>query len=129
MIRIEDEIRLTEDIVQNLPMTYFESLTANDILFIDSSHVSKLGSDVNFLFFEVLPRLAKGVLVHVHDIHRKFEYPISWAKEGRGWNEAYILRALLANSRRYQIILASDFLINNNPVWFDQHTVSRMFCR
>src|SRR5450432_2380824 len=60
--------RLIQDKVQNVALVEFSNLQAGDILFIDSSHVAKTGSDVNFLFFEVLPRLAAGVRVHIHDI-------------------------------------------------------------
>ena len=74
----------------------FEKLEAGDVLFIDSSHVAKTGSDVNYLFFEVLPRLRRGVRVHVHDIFLPIEYPRDWViDENRSWNEQYVLRALL----------------------------------
>ena len=81
--------------VQNVPLTQFESLQANDILFIDSSHVLKIGSDVQHLLFQVLPRLQAGVLVHFHDVLWPFEYPELWFRQGRAWNEAYVLRAFL----------------------------------
>ena len=88
--------------VQSAPATLFSTLTAGDILFIDSSHVAKTGSDVNHLFFAVLPTLAEGVIVHVHDIFLPFEYPRAWVIDGRrSWNEQYLLRALLMDSRRY----------------------------
>jgi hypothetical protein len=51
----------------------FAALGENDILFIDSTHVAKVGSDVNYLFFEVLPNLNPGVLIHIHDIFYPFE--------------------------------------------------------
>ena len=56
-------------------MSVFEKLEENDILFIDSSHVSKMDSDVNFLFFEILPRLKSGVYIHFHDVFYPFIYP------------------------------------------------------
>ncbi len=46
-----------------------------DILFVDTTHTVKLGSDVNFIILDVLPRLAPGVIVHFHDIFLPFEYP------------------------------------------------------
>ena len=80
-------------------------MAAGDILIIDSSHVAKTGSDVNYLYFDVLPRLVPGVLVHVHDIGFPFEYPRSWVAEGRSWNEAYLLRAFLTFNSDYRIEL------------------------
>lgn len=91
--------------VQSAPMALFSALEAGDLLFIDSSHVAKTGSDVNHLFFEILPRLADGVIVHVHDIFLPFDYPRDWVIEGRrSWNEQYLLRALLMDSRRWHVL-------------------------
>lgn len=88
--------------VQDVPLDSFESLDENDILFIDSSHVGKTGSDVNYLFFEVLPRLRRGVVIHVHDIFLPADYQQDWAiTENRSWNEQYLLRALLMYSNRF----------------------------
>ena len=110
-----DEAGLTihETIVQNLPIELFTTLEANDILFIDSSHVLKLGSDVSLLFLEVLPRLRPGVVVHIHDIATSFEYPLEWYEEGRAWNEAPALRAFLAFNQAYEIPL---FLRLHEPI-------------
>jgi hypothetical protein len=85
-------------------------LEANDILFIDSSHVSKAGSDVNHLFFTVLPRLKPGVLVHVHDVFYPFEYPLGWLRQGRAWNELYLLRAFLQYNTAFEMLFFNSFL-------------------
>ncbi len=84
----------------------------NDILFIDSSHVSKTGSDVNHLLFKILPLLNDGVMIHFHDIFFPFEYPQWWAFEGRAWNEAYLLHAFLAHNRAYQIEFFNTYVID-----------------
>jgi hypothetical protein len=86
------------------------TLQANDVLFIDSSHISSVGSDVNRLIFDVLPDVPRGVFVHVHDIFYPFEYPKDWVYEGRGWNEAYILRAYLQANAGYRIRLWNSHL-------------------
>lgn len=96
--------------VQNVPLTRFELLEANDILFIDSSHVLKIGSDVQYLLFEVLPRLQTGVLIHFHDVLWPFEYPELWFRQGRAWNEAYALRAFLQYNRTFEILCFNDYL-------------------
>lgn len=97
--------------VEDLPLSYFDQLDDGDILFIDSSHVSKVGSDVNYLFFEVIPRLKKGVIVHVHDIFLPDEYPEDWVlKQNRNWNEQYVLQAFLQFNSAWEIIWASHFM-------------------
>lgn len=105
-----DRIELIEAAVQEVPMKRFDELEGGDVLFIDSSHVSKTGSDVNFLLFEVLPRLAEGVLIHIHDIFLPDEYPVDWVLgEQRSWNEQYLVRALLTYSYGFEILIGSHF--------------------
>jgi len=105
-----DSPTILESFVQDVPLSVFSKLEAGDILFIDSSHVAKSGSDVNWLFHEILPTLKKGVIIHVHDIVYPFEYLDEWVAQGRSWNEAYMLRCLLADSPRYKIIFWASFL-------------------
>lgn len=102
--------RLVQAKVQDVPLEEFDALAAGDVLFIDSSHVSKAGSDVNYLFFEVLPRLASGVRIHIHDVFLPFEYPRSWLLEqGRSWNEQYLLQALLMYSTAFGVVFGSSY--------------------
>jgi hypothetical protein len=96
--------------VQDVDLSVFTRLQANDILFVDSSHVVKVGSDVAWIVFEILPRLAPGVLIHFHDIPYPFEYPLHWLRAGRAWNEAYILRAFLQFNRDFEIRFFNDFM-------------------
>jgi Methyltransferase domain len=106
-----DRAQLMRTYVQDVPLTVFQSLEPNDVLLIDSSHVSKAGSDVNYLFFDVLPRLATGVHVHIHDIFYPFEYPRRWVKERRwAWNEAYLLRAFLEYNSAFEIRFFNNYL-------------------
>ena len=91
--------------VQAVPLEQFEVLGPGDVLFIDSTHVSKTESDVNFLFFEVLPALRKGVYVHIHDVFFPFDYPREWILEGRAWNEAYLLHAFLQYNAAFKVVL------------------------
>ncbi|HLY71174.1 MAG TPA: class I SAM-dependent methyltransferase [Puia sp.] len=104
--------------VQDIPFSIFETLNENDILFIDSSHISKAGSDLNHLLFEVLPRLKKGVKIHIHDIFFPFEYPKEWILSGRSWNEDYLIRSFLMFNNEFKIIFFSDFLYKYNPNLF-----------
>jgi Methyltransferase domain len=96
--------------VQQTPIEFFEELEAGDILFIDSTHVLRTGSDVCFELFEILPRLKPGVFVHFHDIFWPFEYPRNWAvDENRSWNELYALRLMLTNSPHWRIVFFNDY--------------------
>lgn len=114
LLRAGDQTRVTliEKRVQEVPLEAFAALGANDVLFIDSSHVSKIGSDVNRLYFDVIPSLAAGVLIHIHDVAGNLEYPRDWFEEGRAWNEQYLLRAFLMNNRDYRMELFSAWLWN-----------------
>jgi hypothetical protein len=104
-------VDLLQSKVQDVPLSTFDQLQPGDVLFIDSSHVAKTGSDVNYLFFEVIPRLKPGVLIHVHDIWLPLEYPQQWVlAEARSWNEQYILRAMLSFSEAYCIELAGSYV-------------------
>lgn len=96
--------------VQLVSLTVFEKLNAGDILFVDSTHVSKTGSDVNYILFEILPELKKGVIIHFHDVFYPFEYPKEWVFQGRNWNEDYILRAFLMYNKKFEIMLFSEYL-------------------
>jgi hypothetical protein len=97
--------------VQETPPEVFAALGAGDILFIDSTHVAKTGSDVLFEVFEVLPRLAAGVMIHFHDCAYPFEYPAHWVlAENRSWNELYLLRAFLMYNPHFKIRFFNDFI-------------------
>ena len=111
LLRPQDSSQVTviKSPVQDLSLETFDKLGRGDFLFIDSSHVVKVGSDVNYLLFEVLPRLTAGVIVHFHDIMWPFEYPKQWFEEGRAWNEAYAVRAFLQYNDAFQILLFNNY--------------------
>ena len=110
-----------ESRLQDTSLEVFSSLEANDILFVDSSHVAKIGSDVNHLFFEILPRIQPGVYVHIHDVFWPFEYPKVWLEEGRAWNEQYILRAFLQGNSQYEIVLFGSLLESLDRLRFERY--------
>ena len=101
-------ISIKKEFVQNVPLCEFKAL--NDILFIDSSHVVKAGGDIIQEYFNILPNLNKGVIIHIHDIFYPFTYPEQWVRSGRAYNEAYILRALLMNSDAYEILFFNNMM-------------------
>lgn len=112
LLREDDKERCTiiQKPVQDVPVPAITALEAGDILFVDSSHVVKIGSDVNFLLAEVLPKLPTGVLVHFHDIFWPFEYPEEWIMQGRAWNENYFVRAFLQFNPFFKIVLFNHYL-------------------
>jgi Methyltransferase domain len=100
---------IIEQPVQQVDLKIFDDLRENDILFVDSAHVVKTGSDVNHIFFNILPRLKAGVLIHFHDIFFPFEYGSNWVvKENRSWNETYLLKAFLMYNSAFKIEFFND---------------------
>ena len=102
--------RIIEEFVQDVPLKEFEKLNQNDILFIDSSHVIKIGSDLSTLFFTILPGLKPGVVIHIHDIIWPFEYRESMIREGRIWNEIYLVRSFLQFNDSFEILYFSSYI-------------------
>jgi predicted O-methyltransferase YrrM len=102
--------RLLVSPVEQVPIDTFLELGAGDFLFIDSSHTVKTGGDVVFLLLEVLPRLAEGVIVHIHDIFLPWDYPPDWVFSGRAWNEQYAVRAFLSFNSAFEILLGIGWL-------------------
>lgn len=96
--------------VQEVPVKEFLKLEKGDVLFIDSAHVSKFNSDVNYELFNILPAIKSGVTIHFHDIFYGFEYPLKWLTEGWAWNEDYLLRAYLMGNKDYEVLLMNDYL-------------------
>ncbi len=119
--RDRERQRFIQKQVQDVPLSFFESLEANDILFIDSSHVGKIGSDVNYLLFKVLPRLKSGVLIHVHDINWPFEYPKAFYDLGRAWNEVHLLRAFLMFNSAFRIEFWGGYAVQRFAEYLRQH--------
>jgi hypothetical protein len=104
-------IELITKRVEEIDVSFFSSLKANDILFIDSSHTVKFGSDVCYEFLEILPSLKRGVWVHVHDIFFPHDYPAEWLLKRRlALNEQYLLEAFLAFNRGFEVALANYWL-------------------
>ena len=104
------DVAVIEKPVQEVPPYLFRELEANDVLFVDSSHIAKLGSDVNHIVFNILPQLKPGVLVHFHDIRWPFEYPRSTTEMGIAWNEAYFLRAFLMFNGAFRIRFFNSYM-------------------
>jgi uncharacterized UPF0146 family protein len=106
-------VKIIRKKIEDINLKKFLNLDKNDILFIDSSHMIRPQGDVLKIFLEILPKLKKGVIVHVHDIFTPKNYPKRWLiKENKFWNEQYLVEALISNSNKYEIFLSLNFLKN-----------------
>lgn len=112
---------LDKNNVEETDPGFFDRLGKNDVLFIDSSHMVKIGNDVNYLFLEVLPRLKPGVIVHIHDINLPYEYQRVYAESEtfrQFWTEQYLLQALLSGSRDFEVMLGLYYLMTDHSDQF-----------
>jgi hypothetical protein len=97
--------------VEEIDIDFFQQLRQHDILFVDSSHVVRTAGDVCYLILEVLPRLARGVIVHFHDIYFPYDYPKELLVERHAfWTEQYLLQGYLADNCKFQVLFASHFM-------------------
>lgn len=121
LLRTEDygAVTILENRLEETDLSIFGALEENDILFIDSTHVSKVGSDVNTLLFKVIPSLKKGVYIHIHDIMYPFEYPKEWIYKGVSWNELYLIRSFLMYNTTFTIQYFSTYALEKFPAQVD----------
>lgn len=97
--------------VQEISVDLFNNLSENDILFIDTSHVAKYGSDVNYLYFHIVPLVGSGCNIHIHDIFIPREYFEEWVLEkDLFWSEQYLVMAFLMYNNEYEIRIAAQYL-------------------
>ncbi|BDQ02772.1 class I SAM-dependent methyltransferase [Ignavibacterium sp.] len=114
-LRNKKNINLIEKNLETVDKSIFENLEENDILFIDSTHMIKPQGDVLTEYLEILPVIAKNVIIHIHDIFTPKNYPDDWIlKSVSFWNEQYMVEAILSHSDRFKIILALNHLYHIN---------------
>ncbi len=114
-LRRSKRVRLVEKPVQLVPPGFFSTLGANDFLLVDSTHVAQVGSDVNYLILEILPRLAPGVVVSFHDIYFPYDYPRNFLKTVLFPLETSLLRAFLIHNPKAEIIACLSQLHYDRP--------------
>jgi SAM-dependent methyltransferase len=105
---------LRTELIQDTPLEVFDQLEANDILFVDTSHTVKTGGDVPWIFHELLPRVAAGVHIHIHDVFIPGEYPEPWVMGGWGWNEIYLVRSFLSYNSAFEIVWGAQFMLQRH---------------
>ncbi len=110
--------RLIAAELQAIPLDMFLDLRENDVLFIDSSHALRIGSDVHYEYLEILPRLNAGVVIHAHDIFMPAEYHKGWVKSDYRylfWTEQYLLQSFLAFNSHFEVLWGSSYMHLNHP--------------
>ncbi|MBP6014042.1 MAG: class I SAM-dependent methyltransferase [Alphaproteobacteria bacterium] len=113
-----DRISIIETDLQKVPLDVFGAMGPGDIVFIDSTHVMKTGSDVHYELFHILPALRQGTIVHIHDIHAPFEYPPKWIYEDNySWNEIYAVRAFLMYNHRFRVVCWNSLFVQKRKDW------------
>lgn len=106
----EKDVEVIRKRVETIDVAFFRQLEANDILFIDSSHMIRPQGDVLFEYLEILPQLNPGVIIHIHDIFLPKDYLNEWVYEHFLWNEQYLLEAFLTFNNKFKIIGALNYL-------------------
>ncbi len=100
--------------IQDTPLALFTELSAGDVMFVDTAHTVKTGGDVAWIYSEIIPRLAPGVVIHIHDVFVPGDYPEPWVMEGWGWNESYLVRAFLSFNTTFEILWGGRYMIQSH---------------
>jgi predicted O-methyltransferase YrrM len=98
------EVTQIRELCQAVPAEVFERLRAGDLLFIDSTHSVKVGSEVMRIYLEIIPRLPPGVFLHIHDVYLPYLYPRNALRSPFGWQETALLLALLTNNSHIKVL-------------------------
>jgi predicted O-methyltransferase YrrM len=116
----EGSYELIRKEAQQIPLDTYSALEENDLLFIDTSHAMKIGSDLSTFIFSVLPVLKPGVIVHFHDIWHPWEYPEDMVMEGRNYNEIYFVRAFLQFNDAFEIVFFNSQMEHEHRDFIEQ---------
>jgi hypothetical protein len=101
--------------MQEVADDVFRELEAGDLLFVDTSHTVKPGSDVNRIVLDLLPILAPGVIVHFHDIFLPFPYSRDHLDDAHFWNEQYLLQAFLTENPAWEVLVGAQAVARAHP--------------
>ncbi len=116
--------------LEQVPSSFFnETLSRDDILFIDSSHEIRIGNDVLTLLLNIVPALKSGVVIHIHDIFLPFEYPYEWivANKWDMFKEQYLVQTMLQDSEKYDVLWPGYFLQRTMSKFSDQFYVPNQY--
>ena len=104
---------------QEIPLETFSALQERDVLFVDTTHTVKVGSDVNYVILDVLPRLRRGVVVHLHDIWLPYAYPKAFLEQRVFWQEQYLLQAFLVFNPHFEVLYGLSALARDRRAEFE----------
>ena len=111
----QKEIALIEEVCQKVPRSVFDELKAGDLLFIDSSHTLKLGSELARIYLDIIPDLPPGVFIHIHDIYLPYLYMRTALSNYYDWQETSLVLALLKNNTRLSVQCCLSALHYDRP--------------
>ena len=114
-LRQRKEVELIPQFCQQVPLSLFDRLSAGDLLFIDSTHAVKVGSDVMRIYLEIIPHLPAGVFLHIHDVYLPYAYPRDVFNMPYWWQETALLMALLTNNSRLSVLTCLSALHYDYP--------------
>jgi hypothetical protein len=110
--------------LEQCDLAIFDDLVAGDVLFFDGSHRVFTNSDVTVFFFDILPRLKPGVLIHLHDIFLPADYTPAWNR--RLYSEQYLLGAmLLCAAPPFSVVLPNYFVCSDPALSTRVHDLFR----
>ena len=110
-----EEVLLIEEMCQNVPRSVFDQLKEGDLLFIDSTHAVKTGSEVIALYLDIIPQLPPNVFIHIHDIYLPYLYPRSMFSDYFASQETSLVLALLTNNRHLDVRCCLSALHYDRP--------------
>ena len=101
--------------VQDIDRSLIEVLNVNDILFVDTTHIVKIGGDVNRIVLDLLPLVPVGVAVHFHDIFLPRDYSRAHIEGAHFWNEQYLVQAFLSGNRDWEVLVGANAVAHADP--------------
>lgn len=114
-LRKRKEVELIPQFCQQIPLSLFDRLTPGDLLFIDSTHAVKVGSDVMRIYLEIIPHLPAGIFLHIHDIYLPYAYPRDVFTMPYWWQETALLMTLLVNNPKLSVLTCLSALHYDYP--------------
>ena len=121
--KCRDKINLIEKKIQDVEMSTFEKLDEGDFLFIDSSHVGKIGSDVNHIMLNIVPSLPQKSYIHFHDMYLPYTTTPEDHKVFNAsciWNEILIVSSFLNFNKEYKVIQSQSIMHHRDPEKFNK---------
>lgn len=121
-LKSSSEIILIKKKLQEITLNEFDAMLSDgDLLFIDSTHAVKTGSDVLYLYLKILPFIRKKIFIHIHDIFLPYGMPKEWLLNAqRYWTEQYLVMAWILDNHRIRVLFGSSFHEKNNPDLLEQ---------